>query len=54
MHNPAWPDPGYIPTRRAYDNGGYETTSTIARFVPEALDTITAAAIDLLRELFKA
>jgi len=53
-HMPAWPDPSYLPTRRAFDNGGYETMSHVCRLEPGALETITAEAIDLLKEMFNA
>jgi|GEM_PF-4856403 len=46
-HLPAWP------TKRAFDNGGYEIYPNVCRIAPGALETITAEAIDLLKEMFK-
>ena len=51
-HLPSWPDPSYLPTRRAFERGGYETLSHVCRLAPGALETITAEAIDLLKEMF--
>jgi len=42
---------GYTPTKRAFEQGGHEITWS--RLVPEALDIIVDATIDLLRELFQ-
>ncbi len=40
---------GYIPTRHAFDRGGYETrTANWSRFAPEALDLIADEAVDLI------
>ena len=40
---------GYVPTRRAFLGGGYETrTSNGSKFMPDALERITDAAIALL------
>jgi len=52
-HLPAWPDLSYLPTKRAFDHGGYETMHNVCRFAPSALETITAEAIDLLKDVFK-
>lgn len=52
-HLPAWPDVSYLPTKRAFDNGGYEIYPNVCRIAPGALETITAEAIDLLKEMFK-
>jgi hypothetical protein len=42
---------GYVPTRRAFEGGGYETrTGSGSKLPPDALDRITAAATGLLRE----
>jgi hypothetical protein len=44
---------GYIPTRRAFEGGGYESTSFCsARLAPDALDQIAHGAGHLLKELF--
>ena len=44
---------GYVPTKRAFAGGGYETrTANWSRLVPDALEIIESEAIDLLRELF--
>ncbi len=44
---------GYIPTKRAFAGGGYETrTSMGSRYCEEALEIITHAGLDMLRELF--
>lgn len=44
---------GYIPTPEALERGGYETwTSNGSKLVPEALDMITNASIELLHNLF--
>jgi hypothetical protein len=44
---------GYIPTPHALKAGGYETWAGAgSKLAPEALDMITDASIDLLRELF--
>jgi hypothetical protein len=43
---------GYIPTRKAFSAGGYETkVGNWSKLAPEALDTLTGAAIDSLRQL---
>jgi neutral ceramidase len=40
----------YLPTREAFQRGGYETRAgLIAKFAPEALDLVVAAAIRLLQ-----
>ena len=52
VHLPSWPDPSYLPTARAFERGGYETLSHVCRLAPGALETITAEAIDLLKEMF--
>ena len=51
-HLPSWPDVSYLPTQRAFGNGGYEIFPNVCRLAPGALETITAAAIDLLKEMF--
>src|SRR5262249_36326041 len=44
----------YIPTREAFERGGYEVRAgLISKFAPEALDTIVAAATELLRTMFR-
>lgn len=44
---------GYIPTRKAFEGGGYETRTGIgSSHCEEALDIIVAAAQEMLRELF--
>ena len=44
---------GYIPTSDAFKRGGHEAaTSPWSRLVPEALDMIVDAALDVLRHLF--
>ena len=53
LHCPRWWEAAYIPTKRAYDRGGYETLIEIARFVPEALDVITGETIRILNEMFQ-
>jgi neutral ceramidase len=52
VHMPTWPDGSYLPTQRAYANGGYETGHNVCRMPPGTLETITAEAIDLLKETF--
>ena len=43
----------YIPTREAFERGGYETKAgLIAKFVPDALDLIVETAGRMLREVF--
>lgn len=43
---------GYLPTRRAFDGGGYECTLiTSSCLAPEAGDMVVAAALDMLRRL---
>ncbi|MHB9026331.1 MAG: hypothetical protein ACYC7E_19505 [Armatimonadota bacterium] len=43
----------YIPTLQAFQRGGYgEEPGLISKLVPEALDTIAEAAIDMLNEMF--
>ena len=45
--------PGYIPTKRAFEGGGYETqTANWSMLVPGALEMITEATIGVLEELF--
>jgi neutral ceramidase len=45
---------GYIPTKHAFDGGGYETrTANWSKLAPEALDMIADEAIDLIKEVFK-
>jgi len=39
---------GYIPTRRAFDNGGYEPVSSV--FTPDVGEVLVGAALDLLNE----
>ncbi len=44
---------GYIPTRLAFQGGGYETrTSNWSKLAPEALDLIADNAVELLHEVF--
>lgn len=44
---------GYIPTKAAFPNGGYETiTSNWSKFVPEAADMIVEATLEMMNELF--
>jgi hypothetical protein len=44
---------GYLPTKRAFAGGGYETrTSMGSRYCEDALEIITQAGLDMLRELF--
>ena len=40
---------GYLPTKRAFDEGGYESKS--ARFVRESADMVKEGAVELLRSL---
>ncbi|MDH3289074.1 MAG: hypothetical protein OEP48_15310 [Betaproteobacteria bacterium] len=41
-----------MPTRHAFDRGGYEVrTGTYSMFVPEAGDQIVSAPLELLSEL---
>jgi len=48
-------DLGYVPTRRAFAGGGYETRiGRVSRLEPRALEMVEAAALDLLRELRSA
>ena len=42
---------GYIPTRKAFDQGGYETKHRSAKLCEGAGDMMVAAALDLLDEL---
>ncbi len=43
---------GYVPTRRAFEGGGYETrTGRGSRLAPEALTMIEDAAIDMVKSL---
>ena len=44
---------GYIPTEDAFKRGGHEVkTTTWAKLVPQALDMVVDAAVDLLEEVF--
>jgi hypothetical protein len=46
---------GYLPTREAYARGGHEANRTYtywAKLAPGALETVTAAAVEMLQELF--
>jgi hypothetical protein len=44
---------GYVPTRRAFERGGYETrTSNGSKWEPDALDAIADEAVGLVRHLF--
>jgi neutral ceramidase len=52
VHLPAWPDVSYLPTQRAFGNGGYEIYPNVCRIAPGALEKITAGAIDLLNNMF--
>ncbi len=46
---------GYLPTQRAFRGGGYETrTGRGSRLVPEALEMVETAAVDLLSNLHAA
>ncbi|MHC4563826.1 MAG: hypothetical protein ACYS8X_13790, partial [Planctomycetota bacterium] len=51
-HLPTWPDASYLPTRDAFENGGYEVWPNVCRVDPGTLETITAEAIDLVKEMF--
>jgi neutral ceramidase len=43
---------GYVPTKRAFAGGGYETrTGRGSRLTPDALEMVENASIDVLREL---
>jgi neutral ceramidase len=43
---------GYLPTRRAFQGGGYETRlARSSKLVPQAGEQLTAVALDLLHEL---
>lgn len=43
---------GYVPTQRAFENGGYETTAGwVSRFVSSAGTDLTDTAVDLARPL---
>jgi len=45
---------GYIPTKHAFQRGGYETrTSNWSNLAPEALDVIVNESVKLLREVFR-
>jgi len=45
---------GYIPTKHAFQRGGYETrTSNWSNLAPEALDIIVNESVELLREVFR-
>jgi hypothetical protein len=45
---------GYLPTRRAFAGGGYETRTGAGSKLPlDALEKVTEAAIELLRDLHK-
>jgi hypothetical protein len=45
---------GYVPTREAFQTGGYETvTGLSSKLHPGALDTITEASLALIDTLFK-
>jgi len=42
---------GYVPTKEAFERGGYETTFAMSsRLAPEAGDMLADAAIGLIRE----
>ncbi len=44
---------GYLPTQRAFAHGGHEVdTSSWSKLVPEALDGVVDAAVELLGEVF--
>jgi len=44
---------GYVPTKHALEGGGFETrTANWSKLAPEALDMISDAAIDLLKDVF--
>lgn len=44
---------GYIPTKQAFKGGGYETwTCAWSKLVPEALEMICDASVELLEEVF--
>jgi neutral ceramidase len=43
---------GYLPTRRAFQAGGYETRlARSSKLTPEAGERLTAVALDLLHEI---
>jgi hypothetical protein len=43
----------YLPTREAFERGGYETKAgLISKFPPDALDRVVEAATPILREMF--
>jgi len=45
---------GYLPVKEAFERGGHEcSTGNWSRLVPEALDIVVDAAVELLRELFQ-
>jgi neutral ceramidase len=45
---------GYIPNKHAFKGGGYETwTSAWSKLVPEALEMICDASVELLEDVFK-
>jgi hypothetical protein len=44
---------GYLPTKEAFPRGGHEVnTGSWSRLVPEALDTVVEASVELLQDLF--
>ena len=42
---------GYIPTREAFDKGGYETTPGSTRYRPGSGERLVASALEQLRTL---
>ena len=43
---------GYLPTREAFDQGGYETTVGSTLYQPGAAERLADAAVEQLRQLF--
>ncbi len=43
---------GYLPTREAFDQGGYEPTVGSTRYQPGSADKLAGAALETIRDLF--